>query len=752
MKMKKLLIGLFPFFAAVQLLSCGSSLKTAQDFKPNKPPVLESINAVMSDGSQIATTAIVTGQKFFVTVKAYDPEAKPLTYSVTSDFGTVSDESVTSDGYTFVMTSIDITTGVNFKFSITIEDQKKATTAASFDIGTGRIGATLSLAPASETPINATGNIDTVLTSNAEGYFQIFCDNKSQTVTSMKPGGQFPFEAETDGSFKTRSLKVSGLAYALSDSLVRLTSEGENRIWVVFRDANGFITSVKCSVVLDTTKPVLTPYPADNASAISVSAKIKLQFNEDVDGSCGTLTLMKSGDVKNVNITYNASESGSRIFVYEHDTLEKSGTTNIKYFISAAGFKDLAGNIMDARTYCFYTAHCYSVTFNSNGGTSIPNQDLEETNLIVRPDDPSLTGYTFGGWYKDSGLITAWDFTSDKVMSDVTLYAKWNINSYTVTFDTQGGSSVPPQNISYSSLAAKPADPANGIYTFRGWYKDTSYTTEWNFSSDTVTQNTTIYARWGLKCKLSFSVTGNTGGTVPSPVYYFYGEPVTLNSFNSSNGNLIKQEATKASRIAKWTDGTNTYNEGDAVYLGSSDSTLTGIWEEYKVGDPGPAGGWIFYVASSYTTTSFTESSVNYSQTWKYLEVSPTDVTSSQWMLDGKGTYNFVSTATGFGEGFHNTIKIINYTGNGYAAQRCYTYSVSGYSSGWFLPSYDELQEVYTNVGSKITSGTYWSSSTNGCYIGWAKDFSVGTWYSGMINCSGSSTGSYYPSKAIHGF
>ena len=66
--------------------------------------------------------------------------------------------------------------------------------------------------------------------------------------------------------------------------------------------------------------------------------------------------------------------------------------------------------------------------FNSNGGSSVSDQQMVEGNPIVEPIPPTLSGHIFAGWYSDSGLTEAWDFSSGTVNGDMTLYAKWKNN------------------------------------------------------------------------------------------------------------------------------------------------------------------------------------------------------------------------------------------------------------------------------------------------------------------------------------
>lgn len=67
----------------------------------------------------------------------------------------------------------------------------------------------------------------------------------------------------------------------------------------------------------------------------------------------------------------------------------------------------------------------HTVTFNSDGGSEVASQTVEDGVTATRPADPTKTDYTFGGWFKEDTLTTEWDFDNDKVTEDITLYAKW---------------------------------------------------------------------------------------------------------------------------------------------------------------------------------------------------------------------------------------------------------------------------------------------------------------------------------------
>ena len=97
---------------------------------------------------------------------------------------------------------------------------------------------------------------------------------------------------------------------------------------------------------------------------------------------------------------------------------------------------------------------------------------------------------------------------------------KDNSTSYTVTFNSNGGSAVVPQTVASSGKATEPQGVTRAGYTLVGWYRDnTSFQNQWNFATDTVTQNITLYARWSANQVGTFTVTFNSnGGSDVSPI------------------------------------------------------------------------------------------------------------------------------------------------------------------------------------------------------------------------------------------
>ena len=122
-----------------------------------------------------------------------------------------------------------------------------------------------------------------------------------------------------------------------------------------------------------------------------------------------------------------------------------------------------------------------------DGDSEYAKQVLPSGTLATRPDAPAATpGYTFGGWNKADG--TAWDYASDKVTDNITLYAKWAANTYTITFDTAGGSEIAPITQEYGTVITAPEAPTREGYTFIGWDREIPTTMP--------AENITLKARW----------------------------------------------------------------------------------------------------------------------------------------------------------------------------------------------------------------------------------------------------------------
>lgn len=140
--------------------------------------------------------------------------------------------------------------------------------------------------------------------------------------------------------------------------------------------------------------------------------------------------------------------------------------------------------------YAKWEKNTYTVHFELNGGTGVEDMTVSE---VETEPVPTRSGYTFKGWYKESGFINKVTFPYE-VTKAQTLYAKWEKNKYTVSFDTDGGTPVGDMTV---SVIEEAPETAKDGYTFDGWYADADYQNKVTFPYD-VTKEQTLYAKWTL--------------------------------------------------------------------------------------------------------------------------------------------------------------------------------------------------------------------------------------------------------------
>lgn len=136
-----------------------------------------------------------------------------------------------------------------------------------------------------------------------------------------------------------------------------------------------------------------------------------------------------------------------------------------------------------------------TVYFETNGGSSVPSQSVQQAGKAVQPPNPTKSGFNFDGWFSDVGLTTPFNFVNTLIMNDTTIYAKWSGQSFTVSFIVGGGSYIAPQIVAYGTAATPPADPTRAGYVFTGWFSDLGLTVPFSFST-LVTTDIAIYAKW----------------------------------------------------------------------------------------------------------------------------------------------------------------------------------------------------------------------------------------------------------------
>lgn len=172
----------------------------------------------------------------------------------------------------------------------------------------------------------------------------------------------------------------------------------------------------------------------------------------------------------------------------------------------------------DATLSASFTVNQYSISFDTDGGSAVSTITQNYGSSITAPAAPTKTGYTFAGW--DQAI------PSTMPAQDMTLKAKWTINQYTITFNTNGGSDVASVTQDYGSAITKPADPTRTGYTFVGWDKEIPATMP--------ADNVTVTAQWRAN---QYTISFDTdGGTEIAAVTKDYGTALTTPAVPTKTG------------------------------------------------------------------------------------------------------------------------------------------------------------------------------------------------------------------------
>lgn len=235
----------------------------------------------------------------------------------------------------------------------------------------------------------------------------------------------------------------------------------------------------------------------------------------------------------------------------------------------------------------------YTVTFDSAGGSSIASQSVVDGGTATKPKNPTKSGYTFIGWYYGNSV---YNFNTP-VTSNITLVAHYqNSQKFTVTFDSNGGSSVSSQSVTSGDTASKPKNPTKSGYTFDGWYKNGSL---YNFNTP-VTSNITLTANW-IENGVSIPTLSYSKNKSGKWVFINNPEAIKPEHFADRSNRLLYRDSFSGN-IEIYFEHSITelayyairfYNPGTSNVtlsinksgLSYADSTWTGVWRQYYSGE-----------------------------------------------------------------------------------------------------------------------------------------------------------------------
>ena len=199
-----------------------------------------------------------------------------------------------------------------------------------------------------------------------------------------------------------------------------------------------------------------------------------------------------------------------------------------------------------------WTVNQYTITFDTAGGSDVAPITQDYGTAVTAPAAPTKAGYTFAGWDKE--------VPATMPAENVTITAKWTVNQYTITFNTDGGSEVAPITQDYGTAVTAPAAPTKTGYTFAGWDKEVPATMP--------AENVTITAKWTIN---QYTITFNTdGGSAVAPIKQDYDTTVTLPAAPAKEG----------STFTGWqrADGT-VLAAGNTFAMPAENETVTALWD-----------------------------------------------------------------------------------------------------------------------------------------------------------------------------
>ena len=186
------------------------------------------------------------------------------------------------------------------------------------------------------------------------------------------------------------------------------------------------------------------------------------------------------------------------------------------------GFEDVYTKNEALTLYPVWNTNKYTITFDTNGGSEIAPITQDYGTQIAAPANPTRKGYTFKGWDKE--------IPETMPAENITVKAQWEINQYTITFDTNGGSEIAPITQDYGTQIAAPANPTRKGYTFKGWDKEIPETMP--------AENITVKAQWKIN---QYTITFDTnGGSEITPITQDYGTKITVPDNPTRKGYTFK--------------------------------------------------------------------------------------------------------------------------------------------------------------------------------------------------------------------
>lgn len=230
------------------------------------------------------------------------------------------------------------------------------------------------------------------------------------------------------------------------------------------------------------------------------------------------------------DIDYTLTVDGAKIS--EPEDPEKEHYTFVGWFVDAELTDEFDFSIPteSLTLYAKFDLIKYKITYVLNGGTN-PKEQVQEYTVENRVSllDPSKVGYTFVGWFTDAKFTSA-VVTEIKpgTNGELTFYANYSINKYTINFNSNGGTDVEAIAQNYATAVIAPPTPAKNGYSFAGWYSDSTLKNAYTFNTIPA-ENITLYAKWNLETyKITYNLAGGTNNSQNPAAFTINSADITL--------------------------------------------------------------------------------------------------------------------------------------------------------------------------------------------------------------------------------
>ena len=182
----------------------------------------------------------------------------------------------------------------------------------------------------------------------------------------------------------------------------------------------------------------------------------------------------------------------------------------------------------------------YTITLDLNGGsTVITTYRYSYNDPIEVIPNPTKLGYTFVAWYQDSNGIIAAILPNLMPMQNISLYAMWTINQYTISFESNGGTLISPITANYGTNILPPQNPIKSGYAFIGWFSDISLTQIISVPPQMPASNQTLYASWNSNITINYTIQFNSQGGTNVPKVKVVANGIITPPVVSKSGNTL---------------------------------------------------------------------------------------------------------------------------------------------------------------------------------------------------------------------